>query len=359
VAPDHPWVIEHPECFITGDTGDLQRDPASFIEAGGIVCACGRDPFFPAWQDTLQLNACNRGLRQVAIETVTEIASQCDAVRCDMAMLVMNRIFERTWGSRSGEIPDGDYWPTIIPAVRERHPGFKFIAEAYWGLEWELLQQGFDYCYDKTLYDRMVHDNAESVRLHLLADLGYQQGLVRFIENHDEPRAAAAFSPDKERAAAVVIHTLTGAKLVHEGQLEGMKTRLPVFLGRRPDESVDPAIQDFYHRLLKVTHDDVFRNGQWRLCERSGWPDNQSCLNILSWCWAGDDELFLVVVNFSNERSQARVRVPRDELRGKTWRLFDPLAGATYDRSGDEMRDSGLYVDLGPWMYHFFRLHPL
>jgi hypothetical protein len=276
-----------------------------------------------------------------------------------MAMLVLNRIFERTWGPRSGEIPDGDYWTTIIPAIREKHPGFKFIAEAYWGLEWELLQQGFDYCYDKTLYDRMVHNNAEAIRLHLLADPGYQQGLVRFIENHDEPRAAAAFSPGKERAAAVVTLTLPGAKLMHEGQLEGAKTRLPVFLGRRPAESVEHEIQDFYHRLLEVTNHDTFRNGEWRLCERSGWPDNQSCLNLLSWCWVRDDERFLIIVNFSHESAQARVRVPWDELRGKTWRLTDLLAGVNYDRSGDEMRDSGLYVDLGAWMYHIFRFHPL
>ena len=163
----------------------------------------------------------------------------------------------------------------------------------------------------------MEHGDAESVRLHLLADPSYQEGMVRFIENHDEPRAAAAFPDGKGRAAAVAILTLPGARLLHEGQFEGWKVRLPVFLGRRPAEPVDQDLAAFYGRLLKETNRDLFRNGEWRLCERSGWPDNQSCQNILAWCWVKDDERCLVVVNFGPEPAQARVQVPWDELRGR------------------------------------------
>jgi hypothetical protein len=273
-----------------------------------------------------------------------------------MAMLVLNNICERTWGARAGARPANDYWPTVIPAIKARWPEFRFIAEAYWDLEWELQQQGFDHCYDKKLYDRMEHGDAESVRLHLLADSAYQERMVRFIENHDEPRAAATFPDGKGRAAAVAILTLTGARLLHEGQFEGRKRRLPVFLGRRPAEPVDPELVAFYGRLLKATSRDVFRNGAWRLCERSGWPDNQSCRNILAWCWAQDEERYLVVINFRQESAQARVQVPWDELRGKQWRLNDVLSGQTYDRSGDEMRDAGLYVELQPWQCHLFQL---
>jgi hypothetical protein len=356
VAPDHPWVGPHPDYFVRGNADDARNDPTSFVEAGGSVFARGRDPYFPAWPDVLQLNAFRPGLRQAVIETVSEIAGQCDGVRCDMAMLALNPIFERTWGARAGPRPVDDYWATVIPAVKERHPEFRFIAEAYWDLEWELQQQGFDQCYDKRLYDRMEHGDAESVRLHLLADRSYQERMVRFIENHDEPRAAAAFPSGKGRAAAVAMLTLTGAKLLHEGQLEGRKVRLPVFLGRRPAEPVDQDLAPFYERLLKEVARDVFRSGEWRLCERSGWPDNQSCRNVLAWCWAREDERCLVVINFRPDASQARVHVPWDELGGKMWRLDDALSGETYDRSGDEMRDAGLYVDLGPWECHLLRV---
>lgn len=356
VAPDHPWVSVHPEYFVQGNADDARRDPASFVETEGKVFACGRDPYFPAWPDVLQLNAFNSGLRAAVIATLNDIAAQCDGVRCDMAMLMPNNIFERTWGARAGVKPVNDYWTTVIPAIKAKHSEFKFIAEAYWDLEWELQQQGFDHCYDKKLYDRMEHSEAEIVRQHLLADISYQQKMVRFIENHDEPRAAAAFPSGKGRAAAVAILTLPGARLLHEGQFEGRKVRLPVFLGRRPAEPEDHDLAAFYGRLLKETARDVFRNGEWRLCERSGWPDNQSCRNILAWCRVKDDERYLVVINYKQDAAQARVRAPWDELRGKQWRLYDVMSGQIYERNGDEIRDAGLYVDLGPWQYHLFEV---
>jgi len=359
VAPDHPWVGDHPEYFVHGNVDDARNNPASFVEVGGKVFACGKDPYFPAWPDVLQLNAFQPGLRQAVIETASEIAEQCDGIRCDMAMLVLNTIFERTWGARAGVKPVNDYWTTVIPAIKERYREFRFIAEAYWDLEWELQQQGFDYCYDKKLYDRMEHGDAESVRLHLLADFSYQGKMVRFIENHDEPRAAATFPDGKGRAAAIAILTLMGVKLLHEGQFEGRKVRLPVFLGRRPTEPADQDLVAFYGRLLKETNRDVFRNGEWHLCERSGWPDNQSCLNILAWCWVKEDERYLIVINFRQQAAQARVHVPWDDLRGKEWRLNDVLSGKIYDRNGNEIRDAGLYVELKPWECHIFKLHAL
>jgi 1,4-alpha-glucan branching enzyme len=356
VAPDHPWASAHPEYFIQGDDEDLRKDPASFIAVGGKVLACGRDPYFPAWPDVLQLNAFNPGLRSAIVETVQQIAQQCDGVRCDMAMLMISDVFERTWGSRAGDRPADDYWPSLIPAVRSHRPEFRFLAEAYWDLEWTLQQQGFDYCYDKKLYDRMEHADAENVRLHLLADMAYQHRLVRFLENHDEPRAAATFATEKARAAAVTLLTLPGAKLLHEGQFEGRRVRLPVFLSRRPEESPNQDLQAFYQRLLTETARDVFRNGQWRLCDRSGWPDNASHLNIMAWCWESGDDRYLVAINFSGTPSQAAVRTPWDDLRGRAWRLSELLCNATCERGGDEMVDRGLFVSLGPWQWHFFRL---
>jgi hypothetical protein len=358
VAPDHPWVLEHPGYLIRGDGNDLRADPASFLEVGDEVFACGRDPYFPPWPDVLQLNAFDPGLRRAVVDVVSAIAEQCDGIRCDMAMLVLNEIFARTWGPRAGATPSGDYWATLIPSIRHRWPEFLFIAEAYWDLEWELQQQGFEYCYDKRLYDRLAYGNAEGVRLHLCADLPFQEKLIRFIENHDEPRAAATFSPEKGRAAAVVALTLPGARLLHEGQLEGLKVRLPVFLGRRPAEPADRDLAAFYRRLLRGTNHIAFRNGQWRLCDRRESPGNLGHQDILAWCWAGDSERFLVVVNLSDQGAVARVEVPWEVLRGRTWRLVDTLSDEACERSGDEMRGSDLHVVLGPWGFHVLRVSP-
>ena len=355
VAPDHPWVSEHPEYFIRGNEEEARQDPSSFFVAGRSVFACGRDPYFPAWQDVLQLNAFRQGLRVAARNTVLDIARQCDGIRCDMAMLMLNDIVARTWGSRAGPPPATEYWTDLIPAVKAAHPDFLFIAEAYWDREWELQPQGFDFCYDKRLYDRLEYGDAESVRLHLCADTQYQQKLVRFIENHDEPRAAAAFSPAKGRAAAVTMATVPGARLFYEGQFEGRKIRPPVFLSRRSDECVDEAVHAFYTKLLQAIGNPAFREGEWRLCECTGWPDNAGFRNLVAWSWTGRDDRYLIVVNLSDADVQARVRPPWRDVREETWRLTDILSGASYDRAANEILQDGLYVNLAPWKFHFLR----
>ena len=357
VAPDHAWTAAHPEYFVPGGEDDLARDPASFMRVGGTVLANGRDPYFPAWPDVVQLNAFSPDLRDAVVETLISIAAQCDGVRCDMAMLTTNDVFERTWGDRGGPRPDADYWPTVITAVKRAHPDFVFIAEAYWDLEWALQQQGFDHCYDKRLYDRLANNDADQVRGHLTADRAYQKGLVRFIENHDEPRAAATFPGGKARAAAVVALTQTGARLVHEGQLEGRKVQLPVFLARRPDEAPDLELRAFYERLLRALRDPVFHEGEWQLGDRSGWGGNDTSRNLVAWGWRGDSRR-LVVVNLGDGPASGHVSLPWDELRGQAWHLEDAATGESYERSGNDLRD-GLYIALDPWAWHLFTLTPL
>ena len=357
MAPDCPWILEHPEHFMQGNAGDLERNPGSYIQIGEKIFACGKDPFFPPWSDVVQVNAFAPGFREAVIKLLLGIAEQCDGIRCDMAMLLMNNVFAQTWAGRAGAMPATEYWPTVIDAVRKEHPRFVFIAEAYWDLEWELQQQGFDFCYDKRLYDRLEHDQPEGLRLHLCADLAYQEKLIRFIENHDEPRAAAAFSPAKARAAAITMATIPGAKLFHEGQFEGRRVKLSTFLGRRPQEPIDTECQAFYKKLLTAIHAPVFRQGQWTLCPCSGWPDNSSYQNLGAWCWSNGDDRRLVVVNLSDRAVQARVRVPWDDVGGKVWRLDDALSDSSYDRDGTEIQIEGLYVELAPWDGLILALH--
>jgi hypothetical protein len=354
VAPDHPWTAAHPDRFVTGTAEDLARDARSFVAVGDRVLANGRDPYFPAWPDVVQLDAFSPALRAAVIETLVDIADQCDAVRCDMAMLVMNDVFARTWGDRAGPCPPDDYWVTVIGGVHEHRPHLRFLAEAYWDREWDLQQQGFDHCYDKRLYDRLTHDGAEAVRLHLCADPAYQRRLVRFVENHDEPRAASVFDPDRERAAVVTVLTQQGARLVHDGQIEGRRVHLPVFLGRFPDEAPDPACEAFHRALLSALTDPTFRHGDWRLGERSGWDGNDTWEHLVVWSWTGERR-WLVVVNLSAARATGHVRAPWDDLRGRTWHLADPVQGTAFERSGDHLSD-GLYIELGPWGYHLLRV---
>jgi hypothetical protein len=326
VAPDHPWAGEHPEYFVHDDDGGL---------------AHGRDPYFPPWADTLQLNAFSMPLRRAAADTLVSIAKQCDGVRCDMAMLLLNHVFAQTWGARVGWAPPGEYWTQVIGAARAAHPGFVLMAEAYWDLEYELQQLGFDFCYDKRLYDRLVEREPQAVRAHVSGDPTYQERLVRFIENHDEPRAAATFGPEDERAAAVVAATLPGATLWYEGQFDGRRVRPPVFLARRPEEPSDLALNAFYSTLVAA---DV-RRGAWDLLACEGWPDNNSAERLLAWSWTDGDARTLIVVNGSDGPAQGRVRLAWGDLAGRSWSFTDVLDGTCFVRDGDELAREGLYVD--------------
>ena len=253
VAPDHEWTHTHPEYFVQGTADDLARDPASFIDVEGNVLACGRDPYFPAWPEVVQLDASRSDVRRASTEVVSSIADRCDGVRCDMAMLMLDDVFARTWGDRTtGPDDDRGYWPPLIESVRATHPDFVFWAEAYWDLEPVLVEQGFDACYDKRLYDRMVHhEPASSIRAHLEADADYQRHMLRFVENHDEPRAASVFDRPAHQAALASVLTLPGVALLHEGEAEGRRLRTPVTLGRRAIEATDGELRVFVDRLLR------------------------------------------------------------------------------------------------------------
>ncbi|GAA4019833.1 alpha-amylase [Streptomyces plumbiresistens] len=350
VAPDHPWLTAHPDRLIQGTPDDLAAAPDAFIEAGGRVYVRGRDPYFPPWPDVVQLNAFADGLRAATVDTLVSIGDQADGVRCDMAMLMMNDVFAKTWGDRAGPVPAEDFWPYVIPRVRARHPDLLFVAEAYWDLEQPLQQQGFDHCYDKRLYDRLCHENADSVRAHLGADLAYQRGLVRFLENHDEPRAATTLPGARGQAAAIAVATLPGATLWHEGQFEGRRVRPPVFLSRRPPEPADEPLRDFYGRLLGAAA--AVRRGEWRPLTPTALPDNDTHGGLLAWTWTHEDTRHVVVVNYADRPAQARLPLPWDDLRGGHHRLTDLLTDRTYDRDGDELTGPGLFVALDAWDAH-------
>jgi glycosidase len=355
VALDHPWVDEQPEFFVAGSAAELANAPQNWCRLrtrqGSRVLAHGRDPYFDGWPDTLQLNYAKAQLQQAMIGELQRIAGQCDGVRCDMAMLVLPEVFERTWGLRCQP-----FWPKAIAAVRHRQPQFEFMAEVYWDLEWTLQQQGFDHCYDKRLYDRLRARQAPPVRGHLQAGLDYQERMARFLENHDETRAAQVFEPEVHAAAALLSYTTPGLRFFHQGQLEGSRVQVSPHLVRAPQEPVDPGIASLYARLLAALRHPLLRDGAWSLLECTpAWPGNDSHGQFIAWCWQDGGERWLcAAVNFAPQPGQCFVRLALPQLAGRTLRLTDLLGPAEYERAGDDLLQRGLYLDLPPWGYHLF-----
>ena len=360
MAPDHPWVDEHPDYFIHGNENDLAREPRNYYRVqsknGRVVLAYGRDPYFDGWPDTLQLNYGNPNLQQAMIGELERIAGQCDGVRCDMAMLLLADVFERTWGI-GAEL----FWPKATESVRRKYPNFQFMAEVYWDMEWTLQQQGFDYAYDKRLYDRLREWHVRPVREHFHAGLDYQNKLARFLENHDEPRAAVTFSLEIHEAAAVITFLSPGLRFFHQGQFEGRKARISPHLVRGPEEPIDERVKKFYDRLLALLRHDAVRNGHWQLLECApAWDGNWTSDCFVAFAWQGADAgRLLVVANYAANQSQCYMRIPFVKLRDQQWRLDDLLSDARYERDGTELESRGLYLDMAPWRYHVFRLEKL
>ncbi len=357
---DHPWVEEHSDYYIRGTEDDLARAPANYTRLktthGDLLLAYGRDPYFPGWPDTLQLNYGNPVMHEAMIGELLKISGQCDGVRCDMAMLVLPDVFERTWG-----FPAKPFWPEAIRRVREKSPEFCFMAEVYWDQEWEMQQQGFDYAYDKRLYDRLREGHARPVREHLHASLDYQNKLARFLENHDEPRAAATFPAGQHEAAALITFLSPGLRFFHQGQFEGRLKRISPHLGRAPEESENESLKQFYARLLEILRQPVVRERKWQLLECvPAWDGNESNDAFIAFAWQQDSGArLLMTVNYGSHQSQCYVRLPFSDLGGHRWRLRDLLGKAQYERSGEELQVRGLYLDMTAWQYHIFEMRDI
>ena len=358
---DHPWLVERPELFVQSPL----QVPGTFPQptrAGVRFLAYGRDPYFAPWTDAVQVDYRRVAARSAMTRVLQSIAARCDGVRCDMAMLMLNDVFAKTWESfpvANQQAPTTEFWASAIPLVKELHPGFLFLAEGYWGLEARLQGLGFDYTYDKPLYDGLVARDAAGVQSHLLGmPSKVLAASAHFLENHDEPRIASILSPTEQRAAALLVLGLPGMRFLHEGQLGGARRKVPVQLARCALEPVQADIQNLYQQLLGTLPDTAVGQGSGKLLEpRAAWPDNPTARNLVMVQWQKSaPEFDLVVVNLAPHRSQCYARLTIQGLTSHNWAMRDLLAQEYYKRSGDDLVDQGLYLDLpahGAQLFHF------
>lgn len=349
------------EIFLPADEFIFKNDPYTFYQSPANdkeYLAHGRDPLFPPWKDTAQINFYSREARNYLTSVLIELTEICDGVRCDMAMLPLNNIFYNTWigviKKYGFEKPEKEFWEEAISQVKIKRDDFIFIAETYWDLEWQLQNLGFDFTYDKRLTDRLVGGNIRSIKDHLNAEMTYQNKSVRFLENHDEDRAIVKLGREKSIAAAVITSTIPGISFYFDGQCDGKRIKLPVQLGREPEEKQDEKIKEFYRNLFRITKADVFRNGTWKLLETSPVADSDSSHeNLLAWEWRLDSELRIVIVNYNSSTSRCRLKFNIQSVSDNIV-LMDLLNNVTYKRSVNEISEKGLFIELKSFNSHIF-----
>ncbi|MBZ0180180.1 MAG: glycosidase [Melioribacteraceae bacterium] len=360
-SADTELLKTNPEIFLSADYQYYLDDPHTFynpFQDEKMIFAHGRDPFFPAWQDTVQVNYFSENARKFMTETLFDLTELCDGVRCDMAMLALNNVFKNTWGGVLKKMgfnkPEEEFWSSAISKVKSKSSDFLFLAEVYWELEWELQQLGFDYTYDKKLTDRIRVGDVDEIKEHLAANSLYQSKSIRFIENHDEQRSLTLFGKEKAKAAAFLMSTLTGMKLYFDGQFEGKTVKLPVQLGREPQQHINKCIVNFYDKLLVICSAEIFKKGEWKLLyPESSWNGNLSYKNLLAWEWSYENERRLVIINFSDHTSSCRLKLSLDDFPDQI-QMIDLVEDELYIRSKEDIETIGLYVELDLFKSHIF-----
>jgi glycosidase len=389
---DTTWLNDHPEYFIhrvlNASESDLSDDdlkqkyPGYFpyrtpaYPDGGrrvpktILVAYGKDPYFYPWIDTAQLDYANPALRRRMIDLLCHWAKTVDGVRCDMAMLVIreqvkiHRHPDMSWQEFNQLMPH-EFWSEAIQAVKKVNPNFVFMAETYWSMEGFLQTLGFDYTYNKPLYEAIcsaAHSGHAEGLMNFLRLLGtdFLKRSVHFLENHDEERAMNVLGADQQKAAAAILCTLPGVALLHQGQMEGRRERLPVQrVIPLHQEAVHSELQQFYQRLLKATSLPVFQEG--RLI-----PLYSNNPALASYARLDDDSKVLVIVNMSPKTQRGSLfLMPGLRLRSDApYRLTDLFYGFKnntagtvqpfYVYPGAKLINQGLYVELEPFDAHIF-----
>jgi hypothetical protein len=236
------------------------------------------------------------------------------------------------------------------------------VSESYWGMESCLQTLGFDFTYDKILYDELVYHDPSAVTRHLLEECSaaFVEKSVHFLENHDERRAATLFVPEEHRAVALLILGIPGLRLMHEGQLTGARTKVPVQMLRRPTEAGSAEVAGIYRQLLRGLRASAVGAGQGRLLRpRAAWPENQTRRKLVIVQWqvvAG--EFDLVVVNLVPHRCQCYVPLTIPNLSSHHWSMQDRLGEESYLRVGADLERQGLYLDVAPYAAQVFRFRP-
>jgi Alpha amylase, catalytic domain len=360
-ALDHPWTQKHPEFYVQGAQQDFDKDPGSFYRVetknGTVFLAHGRDPYFPPWRDTLQLNHFHPGMREAHFAELRAIAKHCDGVRCDMAMLQLNDIFSRIWSHLLPEgmtAPGTEFWAEAKKTV----PDLTLLAEAYWGTEEQLLNLGISFAYDKELYNAVRDLNLGGLRARLGVPVAAQQRFARFLENHDEPRCAVTFGGPRLPALGTLMSTVLGMRFYQHGELDGRKIHIPIQLRRAAPEAPDPETQAFFAKILRVTNEDVFHCGTWRMLPVT--PVADGTFESLIVCeWRSRAAWKMVVTNISGGAAQGRIALTGSVEPSAQYTFDDELNGVQYQRDGNELHTSGLFVRREPFDAHLFDIKPV
>jgi hypothetical protein len=275
---DSPWVVEHPEWFISRTDSpypaysfegpdlsldsrvEIKIEDRYFDQSDAAVVfrrrdkATGETRFiyhgndgtsFP-WNDTAQLDYLNPAVREQVIQTILHVARLFPVIRFDAAMTLAKRHFHRLWfpgpGS-SGAIPSRaeygmsqaefdramphEFWREVVDRVAAEVPGTLLLAEAFWLMEGYFVRTlGMHRVYNSAFMN-MLRDEENAKYRSVIKntcefDPDIMKRYVNFMSNPNERTAIDQFGKgDKYFGVAAVMSTLPGLPMFGHGQIEG------------------------------------------------------------------------------------------------------------------------------------------
>ena len=297
---DSPWVIEHPEWFVSLDhspfpsysfTGeDISSDPRTAIyledhyydrSDAAVVFKWvdrksevvhyiyhGNDGTRMPWNDTAQLNYLRPEVREAVMQTILAVARKFPIIRFDAAMTLTRRHYQRLWypqpGS-GGDIPSRagqgmsqerfdqvlpvEFWREVVDRVAAEIPDTLLLAEAFWLMESYFVRTlGMHRVYNSAFMNFLKSEENAKFRTSLKNVLEFNPEIlkrfVNFMNNPDEDTALAQFGKDdKYFAACTLMAALPGLPMFGHGQIEGCAEKYGMeyrraYLEERADEDL-------------------------------------------------------------------------------------------------------------------------
>ena len=388
---DSPWVIEHPDWFISRqdlpypsysfEGPDLSHDGRAeikiedhyFSQSDAAVVFRRRDrasgetryiyhgndgTSFP-WNDTAQLDYLNPAVREQVIQTILHVARLFPVIRFDAAMTLAKRHFHRLWfpgpGS-SGAIPSRaeygmsqadfdrcmphEFWREVVDRVAAEVPGTLLLAEAFWLMEGYFVRTlGMHRVYNSAFMNMMRDEENAKYRSVIKNTLEFDPDImkryVNFMSNPDERTAVDQFGTgDKCFGVAVMMSTLPGLPMFGHGQIEGFTEKYGMeYRWPRYEENPDQRLVDRHQRevapLLKR---------RWLFAESSNFL-------LYDFFHAGgsvDENVFA----YSNRNGDERALVVYNNRYGSTRGTID-YSAAYADKGSGQLRQQRLRDGLG------------
>jgi hypothetical protein len=366
MSVDTIYLEKYPDLFLHKEDHESLCHNSFLYPKNGRIYFYGRDPYFDGWTDTVQWDFSHPEVLELHKEILMNLSEYCDGLRCDMAMLPLPDVFEKTHRKKAV-----DYWEPLINHIRSVYPHFIFIGEVYWNREYDLQTLGFDYTYDKVLYDRLSAKDPDALRYHLFAGLDYQNKSLRFLENHDEERAMQTFG-EKSIYKFSLLSFLPGMVLYHQGQSEGRLKKVPVQLGRTPKEDRHKIIMQFYDRAFSQISNRSEEVHSFQVQIDSYEYDNFNPLICYGLYYfkqipllSGKAKVMHVeILAYNPESKQITGWMKLEENLRKfihgvmpdTLEIRDITNGDVYQKLKTEIVTKGIYLNLGPENAHWFAM---